>query len=41
MAENLWKASGEQRILWLNAGHYSAAIYILAGLKNVVEHFKQ
>jgi cephalosporin-C deacetylase-like acetyl esterase len=41
MAENLWKASGEQRIIWLNAGHYSAAIYILAGLKNVVEHFKQ
>jgi hypothetical protein len=41
MAENLWKASGEQRILWLNAGHYSAAIYILPGLKNVVGHFKQ
>jgi fermentation-respiration switch protein FrsA (DUF1100 family) len=41
MAENLWKASGEQRIIWLNAGHYSAAVFILPGLKNVVEHFKQ
>ena len=40
MAENLWKATGEQRIIWLNAGHYSAALFILPGLKNVVEHFK-
>ena len=40
MAENLWKASGEQRIVWLNAGHYSAALYLLSGLQNVVEHHK-
>lgn len=39
MAENLWRESGEQRIIWLNAGHYSAAIYLLSGLNAVVEHF--
>ena len=40
MAENLWKATGQQRIIWLNAGHYSAILYLIPGLKNVVEHFK-
>jgi dienelactone hydrolase len=40
MAENLWRASGQQRIIWLNAGHYSAILYLASGLKDVVEHFK-
>jgi dienelactone hydrolase len=40
MAENLWKATGQQRIVWLNADHYSAAIYLLPGLRNIVDHFK-
>jgi cephalosporin-C deacetylase-like acetyl esterase len=40
MAENLWNASGRQQIVWLNAGHYSAAIFILPGLHRVVDHFK-
>jgi pimeloyl-ACP methyl ester carboxylesterase len=40
MAENLWNATGRQRIVWLNAGHYSAAIFILPGLNRIVEHFK-
>jgi dienelactone hydrolase len=40
MAENLWHATGEQRIVWLNADHYSAAIFILPGLRNIVDHFK-
>jgi cephalosporin-C deacetylase-like acetyl esterase len=39
MAENLWEATGRQRIIWLNAGHYSAAIYLMTGLHAVVEHF--
>ncbi len=39
MAENLWEATGRQRIIWLNAGHYSAALYLLPGLNTVVEHF--
>jgi cephalosporin-C deacetylase-like acetyl esterase len=41
MAENLWNATGQQRIIWLNAGHYSAAIFLIPGLNNVVEHFKK
>lgn len=40
MAETLWRATGRQQIIWLNAGHYSAAIYLMQGLKNVVEHFR-
>ena len=40
MAENLWKASGQQKILWLDAGHFSAALYLIPGLHHVVEHFK-
>jgi dienelactone hydrolase len=39
MAEALWEASGKQRIIWLNAGHYTAAVYLLQGLKHVTEHF--
>jgi len=40
MAENLWNATGQQKIIWLNAGHYSAALYLMSGLSSVVEHFK-
>lgn len=40
MAENLWKASGEQRIIWLNGGHYSAILYLATGLRHLVDHFK-
>jgi dienelactone hydrolase len=40
MAENLWRETGKQQIIWVNAGHYTAAIYLVQGLKNVVEHFR-
>ncbi len=40
MAETLWRATGKQQIIWLNAGHYSAAIYLMQGLKKVTEHFR-
>ena len=40
MAENLWNASGRQRILWLDAGHYTASLYLFSSLSNVVEHFQ-
>jgi dienelactone hydrolase len=40
MAETLWRETGKQRIIWVNAGHYTAAIYLVQGLKNVVEHFQ-
>jgi len=40
MAEALWKATGQQKIVWFNnAGHYTAALYLVSGLKHVVEHF--
>jgi dienelactone hydrolase len=40
MAENLWNASGRQRIVWLDAGHFTAMLYLVTGLGEVVEHFK-
>jgi dienelactone hydrolase len=40
MAENLWNATGRQKVLWLDAGHYSAILYLMSGLSNIVEHFK-
>jgi dienelactone hydrolase len=40
MADNLWNATGRQRIIWLNAGHYSAILFLVSGLDQVVEHFK-
>lgn len=39
MAENLWNATGRQQIIWLNAGHYTAILYLPTGLKNVVDLF--
>jgi dienelactone hydrolase len=39
MAEALWNATGRQKIVWLNAGHYTAALHLTKGLKHVVEHF--
>ncbi len=39
MAEALWKASGRQEIVWYDCGHYTAALYLLAGLDHVVKHF--
>lgn len=41
MAEALWEATGKQRIIWLDSGHYSAALYFVSGMAAVVEHFKK
>jgi dienelactone hydrolase len=40
MAVDLWNATGRQKIIWLNAGHYSAILYLVSGLQHVVEHFQ-
>lgn len=40
MAEALWEATGKQRIIWLDAGHYTAALYFVGGMRSVVEHFE-
>jgi dienelactone hydrolase len=39
MAENLWRASGEQKIVWYNSGHYTAVIYFADALEHIVQHF--
>jgi dienelactone hydrolase len=40
MALNLWNATGRQRIIWLNAGHFSAMLYFVTGMGELVAHFK-
>jgi dienelactone hydrolase len=38
--EALWRAFGEPRIIWWNAGHYSAARYLFDGLAEAVKFFQ-
>lgn len=38
---SLWKALGEPEIVWWDAGHYSAAMYITQGLGRTVRFFAQ
>jgi dienelactone hydrolase len=40
MAETLWRETGKQQIIWLNSGHYTAALYLVQGFKSVVDHFQ-
>ena len=39
MAVALWKASGEQKIVWFDCTHYGAAAYVLPALSHVIDHF--
>jgi cephalosporin-C deacetylase-like acetyl esterase len=39
-AESLWRAFGQPEIVWLDAGHYSAARHILEGLTRVTAFFR-
>jgi cephalosporin-C deacetylase-like acetyl esterase len=39
MAELLWKASGEQKIVWYECTHYGAALYVGDVLENLTKHF--
>jgi len=39
MAENLWRAAGEQQIIWYNCGHYTSVIYFADALEHIVHHF--
>jgi dienelactone hydrolase len=39
MAEAMWKASGEQKIVWFDCTHYGAVGYLVPALNCVVEHF--
>jgi dienelactone hydrolase len=39
MAEALWKASGEQKIVWYDCTHYGAIKYVVPAMEHVVKHF--
>jgi dienelactone hydrolase len=39
MAEAMWKASGEQKIVWFDCTHLGAVGYIVPALNCIVEHF--
>jgi hypothetical protein len=38
--ESLWHALGEPEIVWWDAGHYSAARFMLDGLARVTRFFE-
>ena len=39
MAQALWKASGEQKLVWFDCTHYGAVLYLATGLEHLVAHF--
>ena len=39
MAEALWKAAGEQKIVWYDCTHYGAIVYLASALDHIIEHF--
>jgi hypothetical protein len=39
MAVAMWKATGEQKIVWYDCTHYGAAVYFLDAMQYVVKHF--
>jgi hypothetical protein len=39
MSEALWKASGEQKIVWYDCTHEGAVVYALAALEQITQHF--
>jgi dienelactone hydrolase len=41
MAEMLWEASGKQKIVWFDCGHYDAIVYIVEALDHVTKHFTE
>lgn len=39
-ARDLWLASGKQKIVWYNSGHYTAALYFVPAMRHIVAHFE-
>jgi dienelactone hydrolase len=39
MAEALWKASGQQKIVWYDCTHYGAIVYLASALDHIAQHF--
>jgi dienelactone hydrolase len=38
-AEALWKATGQQKIVWFDCTHYGAVWYLVPAMQHVVQHF--
>jgi dienelactone hydrolase len=38
-AEQLWQATGKQKIVWYDCTHYGAVLYILPSFGHIVKHF--
>jgi dienelactone hydrolase len=39
MATMLWEASGKQKIIWYDSGHYTAALHIADAMEHILGHF--
>jgi dienelactone hydrolase len=39
-AKALWEATGKQKIVWFNATHVGAAMYLFDATEHIVKHFK-
>ncbi len=39
-ASALWEATGKQRIVWLDAGHFTAALYTMSVLREIRDHVR-
>jgi dienelactone hydrolase len=35
----LWKATGQQQIVWYDCTHYGAALYMMPAMEHIVRHF--
>lgn len=40
-ATTLWEATGKQKIVWLNATHVGAALYLFNATEHIIKHFKR
>jgi dienelactone hydrolase len=40
MARALWDASGRQKIVWYDCGHYTAVLYLVPAFDHVLHHFR-
>lgn len=39
-AEALWQATGKQKIVWYECGHYTAVLYFAPAMRNIIQHFR-
>lgn len=39
--KRMWEALGKPKIVWYDAGHYTAILFITSALEHTVEHFKK